>query len=353
MILIKPITARQFQKILHLLPKMILSVCTIMQIFCVLHRAEIDFMPVIVTNCTAKKRGAKAALVMDASLVGPTLADTVAQWQAAVAGCTAVRSAMDVYMGRSISEARRAAHNLNASLYFVSAGMGVVAAEAKIPAYDLTPVQVSGGLALALAQHQATPAEWWHLLSGLGLSRLIRTLADEQVLVALPATYLKMLALDLAEIRPIDVARLRIFTSPAGMVEIPATLRPIVMPYDERLESVTGFAGTQADFPQRALRHFVEELKGTGKSLQASRVLIVNSLASHTTRRTPLRKRLDDSQLKALIRQRWNSCQGRSTQLLRALRDEELVACEQGRFVQLWREIGKELSSATNPGVHG
>lgn len=310
-------------------------------------------MPVIVSNCTSKKRDTKTALVMDANLVGLTLSDTVTQWQAAVAGCTAVRTALDLYTGRSIAEVRRVAQHLNASLHFVSAGMGVVQAEAKIPAYDLTPVQASGGLALALAQHQATPAQWWHLLSRGGLSRLIRTRADEQVLVALPATYLKMLAVDLAEIRPEDAVRVRIFTSPAGLVEIPVTLQPTVMPYDERLESVTGFAGTKADFPQRALRHFVEELNGAGKSLQASRVLVTNSLALYTTRQTPQRKRLDDNQLKALIRQRWDGCQGRSTQLLRALRDEELVACEQKRFAQLWREIGKEVSSTTNIGDPG
>ncbi len=305
-------------------------------------------MPVIITNCTAKKRGAKAALVMDASLVGTTLADTVIHWQSAVAGCTAIRSAIDLYMGRSISEVRRATQHLNASLHFVSAGMGIVPAEVKIPPYDLTPVQSSGGLALALTQHQATPAQWWYLLSSAGLSRLVRAQANEQVLVALPSTYLKMLALDLAELRSEDAARMRIFTSPAGMVEIPQTLRPNVMPYDDRLESVTGFAGTKADFPQRALRHFVEELNGTGKNLQASRVLVTKSLASYATRHTPQRKRLDDSQLKALIRQRWDSCQGRSTQLLRALRDEELVACEQSRFAQLWREIGKEETSTAN-----
>lgn len=310
-------------------------------------------MPVIVTNCTAKKRGAKAALVMDAGLVGSTLADTVTQWQAAVASCTALRTAMDLYTGRSITEVRRAAHHLNASMHFVSAGMGIVSADVKIPPYDLTPVQSSGGLALALAQHRATPAQWWQLLSGAGLSRLIRTRANEQVLIALPATYLKMLALDLAEIRSEDTTRVRIFTSPAGIAEIPEALRPTVMPYDERLESVTGFAGTRADFPQRALRHFVEELNGSGKNLQASRVLVTNSLASYTTRHTPQRKRLDDSQLKALIRQRWDSCQGQSTQLLRALRDEELVACEQSRFAQLWREVGRDVSSTTKIGVHG
>jgi hypothetical protein len=310
-------------------------------------------MPLIVTNCTARKRGAKAALVMDAGLLGPTLADTVAQWQAAVAGCTAVQSALDCYAGRSIAEVRRAAQPLNASLFFVSAGMGVVPAEALIPAYDLTPAQAAGGLKSALAHHHATAAQWWHLLTGAGLSRLIRMRADEYVLVALPATYLRMLAFDLAEIRPEDASRLRIFTSPAGTLEIPETLRSVVMPYDARLESVSGFAGTQADFPQRALRHFVERWHGTDQSLPTSRALVAHALAPYAARHTPRRQRLGDSQVKALIRQHWHSCQGRSAQLLRALRDKESVACEQGRFAQIWREIQQEITSRTDSGAHG
>lgn len=293
------------------------------------------------------------ALTMDANLVGPTLAVTVAQWQAAVASCTDLQTAIDLYKGRSIVEVRRASHRVNAPLHFVSAGMGIVSADAKIPHYDLTPVQSSGGLALALAQHQATPAQWWCLLSSVGLSRLIRKHADEQVLIALPATYLKMLSLDLAEIRPEDAFRVRIFTSPTAVAGMPATLRPTVMPYDERLESIRGFAGTKADFPQRALRHFVEELNATEMSLQAGRESVTNSLALYERRHVPQRKRLNDRELKALIRERWGSCQGQSSKLLRALRDEELVACEQSRFAQLCREIRKEVSSSENIGVHG
>lgn len=310
-------------------------------------------MPVIVTNCTARKRGAKAALVMDAGIVGSTLSDTLTKWQAATAECTSVHAAADLYTGRSVAEARRAAHHLNASLFFVSAGMGLVPAEAKIPAYDLTPAQTTGGLASALAQHQTTSAFWWHLLSSAGLSRLIRSRANEQVLVALPATYLKMLALDLAEVRPEEASRVRIFTSPAGEIEIPSPLLSTVMPYDERLESVTEFAGTKADFPQRALRHFVEELNGVGTSLQVSRALVTQSLAGYEARRLPQRRRIDDSEVKALIREHWDSCQGRSAQLLRALRDKELVACEQGRFARIWQEIRQDKQSTAHTGDHG
>lgn len=162
-----------------------------------------------------------------------------------------------------------------------------------------------------------------------------------------------MLALDLAKVRPDEAGQLRIFTSPAGASEVPASLRSAVMPYDDRLESVAAFAGTRADFPQRALRHFIECLDGTAASLEASRAMVENSLNAYELRQIPERRRLDDEQVKALIIQRWDSCQGRSAQLLRALRDQELVACEQGRFAQIWRELRHEMTCATTVGAQG
>ncbi len=305
-------------------------------------------MPIIVTNCTARKRGGKHALALKPEMIGATLLDTIANWRSAASGRSADRAAADLYYGRSIAEARRSASSAKASLFFVSAGMGLISAERRTPAYDLTPAQMGGGLASALQMHGASADAWWSLLSDNGLSRLIRAQPEQLILVALPATYLRMLALDLAKVPPADVERLRIFTSPAGGDEVPETLRTAVMPYDERLESVDKFSGTRADFPQRALRHFVEELRGVGESMEISRSLVERALKLYSLRKVPERKRLDDAQIRALITTRWHSCQGRSSRLLRVLRDEELVACEQKRFAQLWREVHHEMSRTSS-----
>ncbi len=310
-------------------------------------------MPIIVTNCTARKRGGKHTLAFRPEMVGATLFDTIGNWRSAASERSAERPAADLYSGRSISEARRSAGSAQAALFFVSAGMGLIPAERRIPAYDLTPVQADGGLASALLRHGASAQAWWSLLWDNGLSHLIRDRSEQLILIALPATYLRMLALDLAEVLPAEVSRLRIFTSPAGGEEVPKALRTAVMPYDERLESVKSFAGTRADFPQRALRHFIEELQGVDESLEDSRSLVESSLKSYDLRETPERKRLDDAQIKTLIISRWDSCLGRSTRLLRVLRDEELVACEQKRFAQLWREVRNEISCASPAGAIG
>lgn len=304
-------------------------------------------MSLIVTNCTARKRGAQAALKLGAEFLGRDLSATVLNWKAAVSRFRPRAPAGQLYAGRAIVEVTRAAQSANASLYFVSAGMGLVSADEHIPAYDLTPADANGSLAGALRVHSSSAAEWWSALSNDGLSRLISGHADHLILVALPATYVRMVALDLARLGAADVHRIRIFTSAVGQREIPEVLRPSVMPYDERLESVPGFPGTRGDFAQRALCHFVENLAGLSCSVNEGRALVEEALRTHRVRTVPERRRLGDSEVRALIASRWWSCEGHSAKLLRALRDEEAVACEQSRFAQLWREVREQMARAS------
>jgi hypothetical protein len=310
-------------------------------------------MTVIVTNCTARKRGSEAPLTLGPDLVGCSLVVTVSNWRSAIANCAGNRAAQDLYAGRSVAEARRASQSVNARLFFVSAGLGLIPADDPAPAYDLSPVQASGGLIDALSTHRSAPSDWWSCLTQNGLSRQIRESPNQLILIALPSTYLKMIGQDLAEVRAEDAVRLRIFTSPAGASELPVSLRSSAMPYDERLESIPAAGGTRADFPQRALRHFVETLRGDGASLDTGRALVEKALGHYDFRRTPDRTRLDDGQMKALILKRWDSCQGRSSHLLQAIRNEEMVACEQGRFRHLWREICQTSGSPMYSGALG
>jgi len=249
---------------------------------------------------------------------------------------------MDLYAGRSVNEALRAAAIIGSPLFFISAGMGIVGSEDKIPAYNLTPVDSGNGLSLALSEHSVTASDWWSNLSSNGLSQLIHDQSKHLALIALPASYLRMLSEDLSRFTKADVSRLRIFTSSAGKDEIPDFLRSAIMPYDERLETVPQFAGTRSDFPQRAMRHYVEILQGHTFSLSVSRCLVEEFIKTCGRREVLTRRRLNDKQIKLLITTRWNSCQGLSSRLLRALRDDEMVACEQSRFSQLWREVRTE-----------
>jgi hypothetical protein len=305
-------------------------------------------MPLLLTNCTARKRGSSDPVVLSEDLCGDTLDITVHNWRRALATRHLHMPAVEVYAGRSVSEARRAAASAAGELFFLSAGLGVVGASENVPLYDLSPVQAEGGLNQALSKLQVSPSAWWSALSSNGLSQLIKRRRTETVLVALPSTYLKMLREDLLRCNRRDAERLRFFTSSAGVRELPDFLQPAAMPYDERLESIGGFGGTRADFPQRALRHFVEVLHGHVATQDMGRLLVSQALEGSLPRQVAARKRLDDVQLKRLMVSRWDACAGQSTKLLRALRDQEQVACEQGRFVQLWREVRGEISLGDN-----
>jgi hypothetical protein len=302
-------------------------------------------MITLVTSCSSRKRSKEAELRLSDALVGTGLNETILNWRKAISERNSLYHATDLYAGRAINEARHVATLLGSPLFFVSAGMGIVSPEDKIPAYNLTPVESGDGLSFALNKHSASAADWWSKLSSNALSQLIRDHKKRLFLIALPSSYLRMLSDDLSGCSENDANRLRIFTSSAGAEELPDVLRSSVIPYDERLETVFEFAGTRSDFPQRAMRHYVEILQGHKHELSESQHLVKSFMGTCGNREIPIRRRLSDNEIKSLISRRWSSCKGQSSQLLRALRDEELVACEQSRFSKLWREVKNERNS--------
>jgi hypothetical protein len=116
------------------------------------------------------------------------------------------------------------------------------------------------------------------------------------------------------------------------------------MPYDDRLES-SGIPGTRADFPQRALKHFVCELAAHKAPVDRARRSVEAALAKLQAPETPRRERISDEQVSALLRDGWDRHQGQSSRLLRFLRDEQGVACEQRRFRDLWRKLSAEYAA--------
>ncbi len=115
------------------------------------------------------------------------------------------------------------------------------------------------------------------------------------------------------------------------------------MPYDERLESIQGFAGTQADFAQRALRHFVEVLQATSMPLDEARGAVSASLARRRRRPRSVGQRMTDDEIRQVLTAQWVRHSGRSTKLLRYLRDEARISCEQKRFCRLWQQLSADL----------
>ena len=302
----------------------------------------------VLTNCTARKRQAGHPLELSSKHLGRNISETARHWSNALGQHSPLLPAHQLYVGRSISDAKRVAEQLAAPMYVASAGFGLIHADRAIAPYDVTAVGSGGGLQAVLAHHGATMTQWWNALcTTTRVSDLLSLHKEAVLLVALPASYLSMLTEDLLRCPLGSLARVRIFTSRAGSLNLPLDLATAVMPYDERLESIAGYAGTRSDFPQRALKHFVEQISGHCMDQVAGSFAVQQALQERQAPTTVVRKRVDDDQIKEMLRQQWEATQGRSSILLRHLRDEALVACEQSRFARLWRAVRDEPSSRT------
>jgi hypothetical protein len=257
-------------------------------------------------------------------------------------------TAEDLYLGRAFVESKRVAHVLNASLYVVSAGLGLVHGAELVPNYDLTVVK-GGALERSLETAGVRASRWWSLLTrrsdDLGVLGGLITQSAGLVMVALPASYICMVCEDLGRVGPRAVHKLRIFTSEAGASEVPRHLKGCVLPYDKRLEGLEGFNGTRAEFPQRALRHFVTLLGGQHLPLEEAHRRVEAALSGLEMPVIPLRQRKTDAEIASMLRMQWTSQGGRSTSLHRYLRDQALVACEQSRFRVIWQQVRSEFQA--------
>lgn len=297
----------------------------------------------VISNCTMRKAGGPSIGLTDVSHGGGVYA-TARRWNNLVKHTPPFCTARELYKGRSIADAMEAAVALEGRLFVVSAGLGLVAADDPVPNYDLT-VAPGSALARLLAKHELQPHDWWAAITKERPSPLSALVASHATYLALPASYLRMLRTDLESISVAAAENLRIFTSEAGRIEVPGRLLGCIMPYDDRLESVPGFNGTRADFPQRALRHFLECMRGDKVSQAEGRRTVSRNLSSLQRRKLPDRLRVSDDEIRAMLRAQWVTCAGSSTRLLRYLRDDAKVSCEQGRFRALWKTLAAEMAA--------
>lgn len=297
---------------------------------------------IVITNCTARKKSGIPTVIFSPK---ETSIEKIAnEWKTIVENQPTHLPAKSLYVGRSINEAKNVSDELNAPLYIISAGMGLIEANQKIPRYDLSASGKATELGKILRQHSATKSYWWRLLASENrLTNLVHQYPYANLFLALPSDYLELIKTDLSEISPNDLSRIKVFTSPAGQKRIADVSGVEVLPYDERLESIPGYNGTRSDFPQRALKHFIFRLKGHLLPTDIASKLVVSTLGASEYKCIPKRKRLEDSEICQLILQAWETYGGNSAKILRHLRDKELIACEQGRFARLRKHVAAEI----------
>lgn len=290
----------------------------------------------VVTICTRRKKATAVREATAVSLPVGAQSKVGATWLKRLESLSASQPAKDIYAGRGFAIAREAAALLDGRLYVASAGLGLVPSGRKIPAYGLTvsladpdsvASRISGNLDVAdwfATMLQGRYSDKWSKVTSGGSGR---------ILLALTNSYAAMIGKSLAALPASTRARLRIF-GPSLADVLPASLLPNLSPHDDRIDTI--MPGTKSDLPQRCLLHFVQVVGETPGSCAADFSKIRAALKRVKPPQRPVRPRCSDQQILKLIKARLKTETG-VARTLRAIRHEDGVACEQGRFTRLYR----------------
>jgi len=307
-----------------------------------------DVMPhLILTTCTNRKRYECTPALAGRALVHGSLQDVSDEWKSRVSTAPRVAKVEDLYCGRSFSQASAAAHQIRAQLCVISAGLGFLRAQQQVPSYNLTVSSGTPDCVLDRITPTPSAAEWWRTL--VDQNSVYETLRSAKglILVAVGSGYLKMLMPILSDLPQDSVDRLRIFAG-SDTSMLPRHLLAQALPYDNRLDGPDSpTRGTKNDFVSRALHHFTKTVMDQNStahvSMQASQVEALLQRWAHPQVRIGARH--SDEEIKDILQLHWERAGGQSTKLLRVLRDELAVACEQKRFSRLISEVRNERIS--------
>ena len=246
-----------------------------------------------------------------------------------------------IYAGRAFGLIRDLAESRSGRLYVVSAGLGLVDGATELPVYGLT---VARGVAESISDRVTggfDTASWFSkTMTGRYSVEWDAVFKPNggRVLIALTRPYAEMIGPSLAALPGGLRARLRIFgagLSPA----LPSSVASQVLPYDDRLDTL--LPGTRSDFAQRALVHFTDHIADGVSDLPADVAGVRQALSTVEPPVRTVRSPATDADLLKLIRARL-SPRASVSRLLRQIRDEDQIACEQSRFAKLFRQAQLE-----------
>lgn len=300
---------------------------------------------IIITSCTRRKKSNLPA-PLTADRLTPGTHNTVAnEWLKNAKKSQVKISTEELYVGRAILEAKKAVDILKAQLIFASTGFGLIDSKTTVPNYDLTVVDTQDSIRRIIVDEPFSSQKWWSCINRIRGTKKLSTQLEESpkliIFLALPKAYLELIKQEFDGISKESSGRLRIFTSPDNANALPESIKSSYIPYDERFDGIgSPVPGTRSDYPQRIMRHFIESIFDPNKpSLTLEKERVLHVLRGMNFREKIERLRLNDGEIRNTIIQNWENGKLSSARMLRILRDDLAISCEQKRFSKIYREL--------------
>ncbi|HHA2781115.1 TPA: DUF6884 domain-containing protein [Stenotrophomonas maltophilia] len=294
----------------------------------------------LVVPCSARKAKLSAQTLTSGSLTAGKQATLAQQWLRKLQKSNPCAKAGHLYSGAAFRRVYEHGLSHGTPVWVISAGLGLVSAERRVPPYDLTLSASSPTSLVHRVVGHFRHERWWDQVQAGPFASPLSSIGDSngqgRVLIALTKPYAQLISKALAGLPTELRSRLRLF-GPGVAASLPADLRSQVLKYDQRLDLIV--PGIQLDAAARALVHFAELAANIQLvSMECDQELIEQALAPVQARPVVLRTRLDDDALREHLRP-WAS-EGLSFRTaLRRLRDDSRVSCEEQRFRRLYNEV--------------
>lgn len=302
---------------------------------------------IYITICTNRKKKYGGISLDINNLPCGTQTEVTSIWLEKINSAKKVAEAQNVYCGRGFLESLIVSKIINTTPWIISGGLGLVHGLDRVPEYNLTIIP---NTLSSIQQRVSTffcPNLWWTSLNkklGRSLANLIKENSKSIVLLSLSQIYAKMVQEDLLKLDDTSLKKLRIVGLSHAEI-LHKRLQHAFMPYDTRINNPkSGISGTMSDFPQRAAHHFVNNIWGDYPTVSATNhaALVKKSLAHLKKPVIPVRKQMNNEEIKVILTKNWDKAQGHSGKMLRFLRDQLMIACEQKRFSFLFKQV-KEI----------
>lgn len=248
------------------------------------------------------------------------------QWAECLERAVPAAKAADLYEGRSFAYAKQAAMLLDADFDVLSAGLGYVRGDTRIPSYDLAAGCGPGGVGRRIDGFN--PEEWWRAINHGRFASKLKIERRPLIMIALTRNYARM-ARPMLEQLSAHTDRVRIFG--AGLAPfLPPSLAGCLLPYDDRI----ALKGTKGDFAGRALLVHAQliSVMSNNRGLLGEHAAVSAMLTRSRPARRLSRKTVSDEAIAHEVRMWLHEEPTIShTRILRRLRDLSGIACSEER----------------------